>query len=114
MECYRRLVRYPHPTPINPPKIINQAELIPNLRIAIALITANPMVRKSTNADWERVIVTETIKPSDAAFKPSKKPLVHGDCLSLGTHGLTSHTKINAGRKIPVVAATAPGCPANK
>jgi len=56
------------------------------------------------SVDPARIIVTASIKPREAALTPSRKPLASGDFRSLGINGLLMRTKMNDGRKMPVVA----------
>jgi hypothetical protein len=55
--------------------------------------------------------VTAAIKPREATFTPSSKPLTHVDFLIWGISGFEIATKIKEGRKIASVARSAPDIP---
>jgi len=57
--------------------------------------------------------VTTAMSASDAAFTPSSAAPAIRDLRSRGIIGPLIATKMNAGRKIPIVATIAPGTPAS-
>ncbi len=54
---------------------------------------------------------TEAIKAKEAKFTPSSKTENTLEFLIFGIRGFRSHTNKNDGKKIPTVAAIAPGKP---
>ena len=58
--------------------------------------------------------VTMAINASDATLTPSSAALAVREARILGISGALTATSVNAGRKIPAVAAIAPGVPCNR
>ena len=68
--------------------------------------------RRSGSAERPSCQVTAAISASDATFTPSSTAPASGEARSFGTSGPLSATNTNAGRKMPIVATTAPAQPA--
>ena len=100
--------------PTAAPPAIRNVELILNRNSSILLTSAIIHVQGSIRAACPSCQVTAAISPSDATFTPSNKPLVQLESRNFGISGLLMPTKIKAGRKIPMVANSAPGTPPNK
>ena len=97
--------------PTIPPNKINQAELILYLNTKNIEIIASIIVGTSNKAAAPSFKVTTVIKPRDATFTPSKTPETQLEPLSFGITLFNKPTNTNAGKKIPMVATTAPGIP---
>ena len=93
----------------------SQAELtLGNLSRIPKLAIATRTVQISIRVPRPNSQATAAINPMEAALTPSRKPAVQGDLRKFETKGLIAGTKINAGKKMPIVAAIAPKFPANR
>lgn len=93
-----------------PPKI-SQVVFILNLNNKIAAIIPIAIDNRSEKAACASWIKTASIKPREAAFKPSKNKPVFCELRRRGISGLDIATNTKDGRKIPRVANIAPGIP---
>ncbi len=73
--------------------------------------TAIAIVSGSISETRARPTVTPTTSASETTFTPSSSAPNHGDWRRRGTNGRTMATRMNAGRKMPIVAMMAPGTP---
>ena len=86
-------------------------ELNRNRNSSTAEINARTMVKRSISEARPNTQVTAAINPKAAALTPSNIPAAQGDFRGRGMIGLLIATKKNDGRKIPIVAISAPGTP---
>ena len=91
-----------------------QSELSLKRKTATAVTNKISTDCQSTSVSRASKIKTAVIKPTLATFTASKKADNHLDCRILGIKGLRMSTNKNEGKKIAIVATTAPGNPATK
>ncbi len=108
-EHYTNCNKYPRIAPPNTMKAVfsflkNMATTKPAMAIVIPRQSWMESLPSSTH--------TANIMATDATFTVSRKADIIADLLSLGMYGLSKATNKNEGRKMPTVAAMAPGSPA--
>ena len=81
---------------------------------ATALPTASAMPDGPASAERASWTVTAAINASEATFTPSSAARAPGDRRTRGSNGPLAATKMKAGRKIPMVATTAPAAPPSR
>ena len=94
------------------PTSINQVEFTFVLIKTIALTMKMIALCQSMIVDKPSLIVTAAISAIDAILTPSKTIESIGFFLSFSNQGNTKPTNKKEGKKIPTVAAIAPGSPA--
>lgn len=98
--------------PTAPPPRMSQALLTRTRQRSSPVRAAIRMVMGSVMASPDSCAVTPAMRPRAAALTPSRSAAVHSRSLIRRAIGVTAPTKMKEGRKMAMVATTAPGTPA--